>query len=252
MSTFSFELLTGDEITDDILKPAARLFSANYGVWGPLAAPNLGPFAQPGRRMRISPSKLRQQCLPPGVRNTYVCAHLNDQLVGHAFATRWLPRGRPVCWITQLVVSASYRRRGLATQLLQKVRKGEDDAAVGILSSHPAAILATLRAFGRGIEDVDLGMTREHAHAIMQSSPVPYVKTAQLHGSLFGDEVTDGAVASADTGFWVDHGEPLEVLEAVRARGVGWPFGELMEGHEFVVLVEVGEAEAQRGSGGGL
>lgn len=142
-----------------------------------------------------------------------------------------------MCWITQLCVSSGYRNQGHAKYLLENLREGENDCGFGILSSHPYAILAALRVYGRGPHEVDLQMTKEHAAAIMQSSPVPYVKEAKLHGSLFGC-VEDGSVSCADTAFWVDHEEPLAALASVRAKGVKWPFGDLPDGHEFLIIVK--------------
>lgn len=114
------------------------------------------------------------------------------------------------------------------------IRKGSEDAIHGILSSHPAAILAFLRAFNGGLEQSDLNVANENAKTVMQSSPVRYVRTAALRGSLFEDDPADGAVCCADTNFWVDHKETLEVLEAVRERG--WRFGQLPDGHEFLAM----------------
>ncbi|KAF9695747.1 hypothetical protein EKO04_006256 [Ascochyta lentis] len=118
----------------------------------------------------------------------------------------------------------------------------------GILSSHPAALLATLRAFGSGIENLDLETVRRRARAVMDGSPIDYVRGAKLVGRLFEQEDGDGSgsgdgsgnasVCCADTAFWVDHAEPLAALDVVRERGVAWPFGELREGCEFLVLVE--------------
>lgn len=114
------------------------------------------------------------------------------------------------------------------------LRMGSEDGIYGILSSHPAAILAFLRAFGGGLEKSDLDVAKEHAEPIMQSSPVRYVRTATLRGSLFEEDPADAAVCCANTSFWVDHKEPMEVLEAVRVRG--WPFGQLPDGHEFLAM----------------
>jgi hypothetical protein len=107
--------------------------------------------------------------------------------------------------------------------------------------------MAALRAFGRGLEEVNLEMVREHARGIMGSSPVAYVRNAKLRGSLFGAEEEGGVVCCADTGFFVDHAEPLAALEAVKNRGVEWPFGSLPEGCEFLVLVKGGEIDAVGG-----
>lgn len=91
-------------------------------------------------------------------------------------------------------------------------------------------------------------MTKDHASAIMASSPVDYVRKARLHGSLFEENNADGAISSADTDFWVDHQEPLAALKSVRDKGVVWPFGELPDGHEYLILVK-GKASGSRREG---
>lgn len=73
----------------------------------------------------------------------------------------------------------------------------------------------------------------------MEASPIDYIKGAKLRGSLFepSDNVADGTVSCIDTNFYVDHTEPLEALERVR-ESHDWPLGELMEGHEFLFILE--------------
>ena len=70
----------------------------------------------------------------------------------------------------------------------------------------------------------------------MKASPVGYIQKAKLRGKLFNADHADGLVSCADAGFYVDHEEPLEALGDVRKMNE-WPFGELVDGHEFVVLV---------------
>lgn len=73
----------------------------------------------------------------------------------------------------------------------------------------------------------------------MASSPVDYVRTARLRGSLFETNVDDGTVSCADTNFYVEHTEPDEALELVRSlKGIDWPFGTLPEGHEFLLFIQ--------------
>lgn len=98
--------------------------------------------------------------------------------------------------------------------------------------------MATLRAFGHGLEEVNLSVAKTRASRIMNASPVEYVRAAKLHGSLFDDRVSDGAVSCTDTNFFVDHAEPDAALDAVLSRGIEWPFGRLPEGHEFLVFME--------------
>lgn len=72
----------------------------------------------------------------------------------------------------------------------------------------------------------------------MRHSPVEYVQNGRLVGSLFDEATSDGSVSSADTGFFVDHAEPLQTLNHVKSTSQ-WPLGELLEGHEFLMLTRV-------------
>ena len=137
--------------------------------------------------------------------------------------------------------------------LLNQLRHDDDDI-YGLMSSHPAACLAAAKAFGSkrisisvvnptlnivgSVNTVRLDFIKEHAEEIMKASPISYVKDAKLRGSLFNPEVASGLVSSVDTGFLVDHTEPLEALAWARDI-VDWPLGELHDGHEFLLVLEV-------------
>jgi hypothetical protein len=222
----SLTSLRPKDITPEIISSAALFFSENYGVW------------KDRSRVKMSPARLQRMILPNDARNQCILAIKDGKVVGHVFGCRWNHNDRRMCWITQLVVDQQSRRQGIAISMLRKLHEEEQIHIVGILSSHPAAIRAALRAFGHGLEDVDLETTRSTAVGIMASCPVGYVNTAKVHGSLFDDTVNGSCVSSAYTGFYVDHTEPLEALEQVRQEGHMWPFGELPEGNEFLVLLE--------------
>lgn len=129
------------------------------------------------------------------------------------------------------------------------------DALYGLMSSHPAACLAAAKAFGSrghttlpycdfdpdiltgGINTVAVGFIRDIAEAITEVSPISYVKDAELRGSLFDPEDTSGVISSVYTQFFVDHTEPLEALAWVR-EGLDWPLGELLDGYEFLPMIE--------------
>lgn len=51
---------------------------------------------------------------------------------------------KDVCWITQVVVHQDFRGLGIATRLFNKL-KTDGDAVFGIISSHPAALMALSR-----------------------------------------------------------------------------------------------------------
>ena len=88
-----------------------------------------------------------------------------------------------------------------------------------------------------GIEAVKLGFIRGYGEAIMSASPISYIKDAKLRGSLFNPDVTDGTVSCVDTSFFVNHTEALEALGYVR-EVTDWPLGELVDGHEFLLILE--------------
>ena len=47
-----------------------------------------------------------------------------------------------------------------------------------------------------------------------------------------------GAVSCVYTEFYVDHAEPLEVLEVFK-KARGWCLGELLNGHEFLLILPI-------------
>ncbi|KAL9078007.1 MAG: hypothetical protein Q9157_003067 [Trypethelium eluteriae] len=237
MASVHFEVLRDDQLIE-VLNEAATLFSEHYGIWGAEAEKNLGTFATAGRRVQMTARRLRAECLPEAADNIYVRVKVNGKLAGHVCATRWMLDGRKACWITQLVVARKLWRRRLATGLLLKLRDAGDHDGLGVLSSHPATILIALQACGRALEGVDSKLIGDNVRAVMACSPVSYVRKAKLHGKLFEDEVEDGSVLCVNTHFYVDHREPLEALQEVRKSGHTWPFGELPEGHEFLVFVK--------------
>ena len=88
------------------------------------------------------------------------------------------------------------------------------------------------------IDTIRLNFIEEHAEGIMKASPIRYIKDAKLRGNVFDPKDASGLVSSVDTGFWVDHTEPLEALAWTREM-LNWPLGELHDGHEFLLVLEV-------------
>jgi len=88
---------------------------------------------------------------------------------------------------------------------------------------------------GVPIQRVDLNFIKSHAAIVLETTPVNYLKSAQLRGSLFEEDPIDpSAISSVFTQFYVSHEEPLEALNEYRSI---WPLGELLDGHEFFLLV---------------
>ena len=261
MSKQIFERFDGLELTNDMLEEATQLFDGNYGIWGKDPTSSR-PTAKLGTRVKLTKDRLRAQYLPADSDCSYVRVTVEGRLAGNAFACRWCYKDKIVCWITQLVVHSDYRERGLAVGLVNQLRQ-DNDAIYGLMSSHPAACLAAAKALGSrsfpcynrfgldtnflldGITTVAVDFIRDNAEAIMKISPIHYVKTAKPRGSLFSPEDSSGMVSSVFTNFFVDHTEPLEALAWVR-EGLDWPLGELLEGHEFLLMIEVRRRDRSR------
>ncbi|KAG1800092.1 hypothetical protein EV424DRAFT_1518445, partial [Suillus variegatus] len=109
---------------------------------------------------------------------------------------------------------------------------------VGLVLSHPAACNALAKYASANIKDVELDFIRQHAKGILASSPISYLKPAQLRGSLFQDSCDSDAISSVFTKFYVDHTEPLAVLEQYKKKGQ-WCLGELLDGHEFLAVFPI-------------
>jgi GNAT superfamily N-acetyltransferase len=142
MTTKLYQQYDGTQVTDSMLREASQLFNENYGIWGKESGSKMGT------RIKMSKDRLRAQLLPSNVPCSYVRVTVDGDLAGNVFACRWKYNGVPVCWVTQLVVHRDYRERGLAAGLLNELRQ-EDEDIYGVVSSHPAACLATAKAFGR-------------------------------------------------------------------------------------------------------
>ncbi|KAK3687213.1 hypothetical protein B0T22DRAFT_438867 [Podospora appendiculata] len=142
-----------------------------------------------------------------------------NEVCSFAVTLSSLTTGRQVCWVTQLVVHDDFRERRLATRLLEKLRK-KDDEIFGIMSSHPAALIAIAKACA-----VPLGFMKTCASEVMAGSPIAYVKAAKLCGSLFQPDGTasdTSLVSGVNTDFFVNHEEPLSALQWLQGEGK-WP-----------------------------
>ncbi|KAG2029470.1 hypothetical protein BDR03DRAFT_880661, partial [Suillus americanus] len=85
---------------------------------------------------------------------------------------------------------------------------------------------------------VDLDFICGHAKGILEATPISYLKAAHPKGMLFQENCNNGVVSSVFTEFYVDHAEPLAVLEQYKLKGQ-WCLGELLDGHEFLAIFPI-------------
>ncbi|KAK3298806.1 uncharacterized protein B0H64DRAFT_386252 [Chaetomium fimeti] len=243
MTVDIFTEFRSEDITDAMLDDAARLFSEQYGIWG-VHPPNR-KSGKPGTRIRMSASQLRSQCLPEGARCSYVSATVDGTLAGHAFACRWDYKNMQVCWVTQLVVHRDHRQRRLATRIIEKVRKTEDEI-FGIISAHPAACMAMSKACADTSFPHFRHPSAPEQVAIMTASPIAHIREAELRGKLFVPaDVHTGLHSGVDSNFFVDHEEPFAALAWLEWERL-WPLGALPDGHEYLLVFTCRSSRLER------
>lgn len=82
-----------------------------------------------------------------------------------------------------------------------------------------------------------MSFIHDNASKVMKQSPIEYVRSAVLRGTLFDIADTSGAISSVCTDFFVDHVKPLAALRWIQ-ENMEWPLDELLEGHEFLLILE--------------
>ncbi|KAG1805434.1 uncharacterized protein BJ212DRAFT_1248843, partial [Suillus subaureus] len=173
-----------------------------------------------GKQVKMTSARLQSQCLSRLESSILVTCYIQvdplesecPQLYGHAFATVWDYGKNKVGWVTQLVVNEAVHQHYITTHLLQALKCHTlftHVNIIGLVSSHPAACNALAKYAAANIKDVELDFIHQHAKGILASSPISYLKATQLRGLLFQDSCDNGAISS----FYVDHTEPLAVLE---------------------------------------
>lgn len=96
-----------------------------------------------------------------------------------------------------------------------------------------------------------LDLMQACASEIMAGSPITYVQTAKLCGSLFQPDDTiaeSSLVSGVDTNFFVNHEEPLDALAWLQNQGL-WQLGRLPDGVEFLLIFETPRRRSRSLSG---
>jgi 2-polyprenyl-3-methyl-5-hydroxy-6-metoxy-1,4-benzoquinol methylase len=155
-----------------------------------------------------------------------VC-HSASTLAGYCAAVRFeLPgRGR-VAWVTQLVVSTTFRRERVATNLLYGVWQFTDCYAWGLATANPFAVRALETATRRPCL---LSEIRRRGPEVIThlADRVTYIP-----GALRTDN--NGRVAPrVDSQFFVDHSGLADMRKAAIRDGRRWALGNLGEGEEW-------------------
>ena len=87
---------------------------------------------------------------------------------------------------------------------------------------------------------MDLDFIGKNANEVMSTSPIAYIRDAEVCGTIFNAGDTTGIVSGVNTSFFVDHTEPLEALAVVEEYWK-WPLGKLPDGHEYLLILPAKE-----------
>lgn len=153
-------------------------------------------------------------------------------------------------WVTQLVVDMNYRGKRIASALLaiaiQPTRLTCNLKAVGIASSHPHAINALARA--AQVNAIDPAFMGKYTALVLEASEIPYLQSPNndLVGTIFHlPSTTSNLVSIVRTNFNISHVEPQAALDAMK----DWTLGNLEDGSEFIVLIELDSIAQSSGRG---
>lgn len=97
----------------------------------------------PGNAVKMPPAKLRRECMSAPERTVLSTCMQDGVLIGHAFGTVWDYEDGHAAWVTQLVVAEPFRRKYVATQLVEAFKTHpffRCVSVIGVASSHPATI----------------------------------------------------------------------------------------------------------------
>ena len=114
----------------------------------------------------------------------------------------------------------------------------EDVVIIGLVSSHPYAVMALSNASNR--VPINLKFIANHAKDVIRACNIPYLSYTQVTGLIFDEkphpavDINQTPVSLVKTDFFVDHNEVRIILKDIREK---WILGSLLDSHEFLVVL---------------
>jgi 2-polyprenyl-3-methyl-5-hydroxy-6-metoxy-1,4-benzoquinol methylase/GNAT superfamily N-acetyltransferase len=210
-----FAWLYPDEFASNIFTECAQLYSEHYGKWAEQGI-------HPGQPIKLSAKRLQEEWLAhPNSRIAIAKTHNN--IVGYAFAIQiQIPEKGLISWVTQLVVHAEYRQKGIAKRLLNGIWSFSNHYAWGLVTANPYAVRALEKATRRRCEPEFI---QNMGNLVLDAGRevIEYVKeaTPKFKQSL----------SIVDTSFYVDTSEFSLTQNPDTERD--WKLGNLQPGQEW-------------------
>ncbi len=207
---------SGRELGDAGWEEVAGLFSTSYGIYS-----QRGPAGRAGRQIRLSPGYYRRMYANDAYR-VAVCRE-GERLVAEAvFRVCETSRGRAAL-VVQLVVEGAYRRRGVASRLLQEIWACADFCCMGVVTSNAFTVKALEKATARRVEPQVIKANEMFIRREILSG-IGFLKAAEWMVSTTASVI--------DSGFYTDRSFPSEATMELSKR-----LGVLPEGAEWLAIV---------------
>lgn len=216
LSSFTYEWLPGNAIPSQLLKECSELFSTHYGCWS-----DLGP--NPKKPVKMSQDRLRDYI--NGDNGWVAYAKDNDILIAYAFCQRFRTSQGNISLITQLVVHTDYRKKGIATRILNSIWGFSDHFAWGLATASPFAVRALEKATRRRVTPEKiaphLSLLENIARQVFYYSGKKITVTSNR--------------STINTEFYVDHSSLADDINKVSANS-DWLLSTLDEGEEWLAV----------------
>ncbi len=210
-----YSLKPTNELTDIELEECSELFCTYYGKY------NDKSYIRPGEQIKMSSRLYRANYCKD---NFYVAtARCNGDLVGQAFYIRkdYTEQGYGIMtWVLQLVVNTEYRKKGIASRLLQSIWGFSDDFAWGLATTNPCTVKTLESATFRKCKPI---IVQKHLDAIkLIKQDINVFMDAELKVSNNSSQI--------DSKFFVDNSEFAKDKDCEERLGI------LREGHEWLAF----------------
>lgn len=217
---YEFYWIPGSWADDELLEEMSRLYSAHYGIWGPL-----DPRA--GEPIRLSPARIRNWLEPRDSRIAY--ARANGVLIGYAIAIQTKIRKRGVIsWVTQFVVHEAHRQNDVGKRLLFTIWGFSDHFAWGLISANPYAVRALEKATRRRCSPARIQRDKRILRSVGGRVVQYFNKSKRV--------TVNSSESKVNTEFFLDHSTLGLMLRNVTADSIPWIMGSIQPGWEWLAF----------------
>lgn len=218
-SQFKYSTRRFADLTQEEIRDCSELYSNHYGVYN-----NEAPEKRRGKRIKMQPSYYQTTYSSYPSASISICRDESNKLVGFAIFLRGeIAEERKFCWVTQLVVHADYRKRGIGTKLLESAWCFSDYAIRGLATANAITLRTLENVTWREIDKAEIKYREWEVRQILNS--VPYM----VNKSLNIDDIN----CQVNSEFFP---EPDKINSATQNR-FDKKLGTIQSGHEWLGII---------------